>query len=160
MQYTKSYNLMEINKIFYFRSSKKESTQTSTNIQDYIGHQNVAMPWSGDSSEYTDMKVRQESHKYGELKSVNAATGDSCYDVIDANEHPRKTEIFSVKQGIFQNDSSSIACQEYAMLDPSEKWKTESDTTTYHEIACDDYTVLEAEEGKVMILKATNLIKI
>lgn len=138
---------MEINEIFYFSSSKKESPQTSSNGQDYIGNQNIAMPWPGYSPEYTDMKVQRESHKYGELKSANEATGDSYYDVIDANEHAREIKVFSVEQVIFQNESSSIPCQDYAMLDPNEKWNTEPNTSPYRDTGCDDYTVLEAEEA-------------
>ncbi|CAC5377294.1 unnamed protein product [Mytilus coruscus] len=130
------------------RSSKKQCTQISSNGQDYIGNQNIAMPWPGDS-EYNDLKVRRESHKYGELKFVSEATGDSCYDVIDANEHTRETKVFSDEHGTFQNDSSSRSCQEYAMLDPSEKWKTESNKSSDRDTACDDYTVLEAEEARI-----------
>lgn len=105
------------------------------------------MPRSGDSSEYNDLKVRRESHKYGVLKSVNEATGDSCYDVIDANRHQWKTKVVSLDQGIFQNDSSSIPCQEYAILDPNEKWNSKPNTSPYRDTGCDDYTVLEAEEA-------------
>ncbi|CAC5385002.1 unnamed protein product [Mytilus coruscus] len=129
-------------------SPKKQSTQTSTNDQDYIGNQNIAMPRSGASSDYNDLKVCRESHKYGELKSVSEATGDSCYDVIDANEHKRETKVFSVEQSTFQNDSSSRSCQKYAMLNPSEKRKTKLNTSSYRDTGCDDYTVLEVEEAR------------
>ncbi|XP_076073859.1 uncharacterized protein LOC143045312 isoform X2 [Mytilus galloprovincialis] len=119
-------------------SSKKQSTQSSTNDKDYIGTQNVAMPRSGDSPEYNDLKVRRETHKYGELQYISKPKDGTCYDYIDANEHARGTKVSSVEQGI---------CQEYSMLDPSEKWNTESNTSSYHHAACNDYTVLETEKA-------------
>ncbi|XP_063447543.1 uncharacterized protein LOC134727085 [Mytilus trossulus] len=122
-------------------SPKKESTQTPTNNHDYVGTQNIAMPRSEDSSEFNDLKLRREPHKYGELQSKSKPTGDTCYDCIDANEHARETNVLSV-EGL-----PSRSCQEYAMLDPSEKWNTESNTSPYRDTGCDDYTVLGAEKA-------------